>query len=157
MDRNKLNKLKDHLLSGVNYCKIVYNGGLETAAQFYTFKALCQNYVDFCNYWCNSMKPALGWLQYNKMKQHNEFYNMCELAVLELKNMIAEFQSILDKQAEEAETMAMLEARARVEHAVAVELRDADHKNRLELSRVHPIGYCININQNKDGNTGSTN
>jgi hypothetical protein len=108
MERNKLNKLKDHLLGGVNYCKNVYNGGLETAAQFYTFKALCQNYVDFCNYWCNSMKPTLGWLQYRKMKQHNEFYNMCELAVLELKNMMLLKISVLKVQFKMLKKMPMV-------------------------------------------------
>jgi hypothetical protein len=100
-----------------------------------------------CNFWCNSIKPTFGWLQYNKMKHHNELYFVCEYSVKMLSGMVTEFQALLDKQAEEAEAISMIEKRAHVEHSIAMEMRDIDHNNRLEASRKNPIGYNYNINK----------
>lgn len=153
MERSEFNKIKNHVLAGSRYCNSVYSKGLESVMQFQAFKKLCQNYVDYCNLWCNKLQPKLGWLQRTRKLQYKELYVLCELSINKLAGLISEFQGMLDKQAEEEEALAMIEARVRLEHAIAVELRDADHTKRLELSRVHPIGYSINrekINDDKN-------
>lgn len=148
MERLELNIIKDNIMSGCRYCQKIYNNGLTSVSQFNTFKNLCQNYVDYCNFWCNKLQPKLGWLMYNRMKQYNELYALCELGVKSLSTMISEFQAMLDKQAEEDEAMSMIETRARVEHAIAMELRNS----QIKVVKQHPIGYCINRSENNEIN-----
>lgn len=139
MKRSELNAIKTNVINGYRYCQSVYNGGIASVEQFNTFKHLCHNLVDSCNFWCNTVKPVFGWLQYNKMKQYNELYFLCDNIVRSMGNMIAEFQTMLDKQAEEAEAITLIEKRVRAEHAIALELRE----NQLQIAKSNPIGYCI--------------
>lgn len=153
MERSEFNKIKNYVLTGYRHCKNVFTTGFETEEAFQVYKNLCQNHVDFCNFWCNKLQPKFGWLQYKRKKEYESLYKMCELTVVDLSGTIQGFQAMLDKQSEEEEAIAAIETRLRVEHAIAVELRDADHTKRLELSRVHPIGYSINrekINDDKN-------
>lgn len=144
INRNELNLIKNKTMAAYRYCQRVYNNGIESPAQFNIFKKLCQNHIDYCNFWCNKLKPTLGYIQYNQMKMYKEYYALCELTVLGLASIISEFQAILNKENEEADAIRMIETRARIEHSIAMDMRDKDHDKHLEVFHKRPIGYNIN-------------
>lgn len=146
MDRIQVNILKTKLMDGYRFCMRVYEGGIESTDQFSSFENLCQNYVDMCNFWCDELKPLFGYIQYDRMKKYKDVHRVCEFTVGSLNVILQGFNAMLDKQAEEAEAIAAIEKRLRIEHKIALELKEEQN----QIAKTRPIGYCINREKNDE-------
>ena len=150
-----VNQIKTNVVAGYKYCKKVYNGGIESPEQFDVFVNLCQNYLDICNNYCATVKPTFGILQYKQYKDYKSIRNICVDTVNEINNILTGLQAQFDKQQEEAEAYAQLEARMRFEAAVTYDIKEQERQRIKEESQKRKIGFIINKNENDtDGNTG---
>lgn len=136
--------LKGVVMESYRYCEHVYNGGIESYEQFQSFTNLCQNFVDNCNFMCKKLKPALSILQPRKYKVYKDFNYVCGFAVNKLNGMLKEWQAGYDKSLEDAEMMKQMEARARIDHEIAIEYREKELTKEKTRLKQRPIGYNIN-------------
>lgn len=139
-----VNQIKTDVVAGYNFCKNVYNGGIESPEQFDAFVNLCQNYLDICNNYCTIVKPAFGILQYKRYKDYKSIRNICIDAVDEINGILTGLQTLFDKQREEAEAFTQLEARMRFEAAVAYDIKEGEKQMLREESQKRQIGFIIN-------------
>lgn len=140
------NQIKTDVVAGYRYCKKVYNGGIESPEQFDVFVNLCQNYLDTCNNYCDIVRPTFGVLQYKRYKDYHSIRNICVDTVNEINNILTGLQTQFDKQREEAEAYAQLEARLRFEAAVAFDIKEQEKQRIKEESQKRQIGFIINKN-----------
>lgn len=141
------NQIKTNVVAGYKYCKKVYNGGIESPEQFDVFVNLCQNYLDTCNNYCDIVRPTFGILQYKRYKDYHSVRNICVDTVNEINNILTGLHTQFDKQQEEAETYAQLEARLRFEAAVAFDIKEQEKQRIMEESQKRQIGFIINKNE----------
>lgn len=141
------NQIKTNVVAGYNYCKKVYNGGIESPEQFDAFVNLCQNYLDICNTYCTHIKPTFGILQYKQYKDYHSVRNICIDTIDEINGILTGLQILFDKQREETEAFTQLESRMRFEAAVAYDIKESERKQTFENARKRPIGFIINKNK----------
>lgn len=139
-----VNQIKTDVVAGYNFCKKVYNGGIESPEQFDAFVNLCQNYLDICNNYCTIVKPTFGILQYKRYKDYKSIRNICVDTVDEINGILTGLQTQFDKQREETETFTQLEARMRFEAAVAYDIKEQEKQRIKEESQKQQIGFIIN-------------
>lgn len=140
------NQIKTNVVAGYNFCKKVYNGGIESPEQFDAFVNLCQNYLDICNKYCTIVKPTFGILQYKRYKDYKSIRNICVDTVDEINGILTGLQTLFDKQREETEAFTQLEARMRFEAAVAYDIKEGEKQMLREESQKRQIGFIINKN-----------
>lgn len=144
---NIINNHKTRLLRDFNFCKKVFNKGIETDIQLQSFTNLCQAYVNNCNHLVKQTKPVLGILQYKKHKEHKSLEQLCIDTVGDLGGKISSAKEAFDKAKEEAEMYEQLETRLRIEAAVALDIKEQERLRQLEGVK-KPIGFgnIIEIN-----------
>lgn len=150
-----VNQIKTNVVAGYNFCKKVYNGGIESPEQFDAFVNLCQNYLDICNNYCSIVKPTFGILQYNRYKDYHSVRNMCVDTVNEINDILTGLQTQFDKQQEEAEAYAQLETRLRIEATVAFDIKENERQRQMKLAK-KPMGFGCIIDINKENDNGCT-
>ena len=141
-----VNQIKTDVVAGYNFCKKVYNGGIESPEQFDAFVNLCQNYLDTCNNYCTIVKPTFGILQYKRYKDYKSIRNICVDTVDEINGILTRLKTLFDKQREEDEAFTQLEARMRFEAAVAYDIKEGEKQMLREESQKRQIGFIINKN-----------
>lgn len=149
------NQIKTDVVAGYRYCKKVYNSGIESPEQFKIFVNLCQNYLDICNNYCTIVKPTFGILQYKRYKDYKSIRSICVDTVNEINDILVGMQAQFDKQHEEAEAYAQLEARLRFEAAVAFDIKEQERLRQLEGVK-KPIGFGNIIEINNVDTNGYT-
>ena len=137
--KKELNDMKSYIMNSFHYIKKVYNGGIESFSQFNTFSELCQNHVNNCNILCKSIKPTVMYIQFNKTNRYKELRELCAYTVDEIKDMILEWQESYQKHLKELEVINQIETRARIEHKIAIELKESELE-RFKNER-NPIGF----------------
>lgn len=150
-----INTYKTQLLREFNYCKRIFNGGIETESQLQTFTNLCQAYVDNCNYMCKQNRPKLGILQCKKYKSYKSLEYLCSNTVADLSGMINSAKDVFNKANEEAEMYEQIETRMRIEAAVAFDIKENERQRQINDVK-KPIGFGRIIDTNKDNNNGCT-
>jgi hypothetical protein len=152
---NIINNHKTRLLRDFNFCKKVFNKGIETDIQLQSFTNLCQAYVNNCNHITKQTKPVLGILQYKKHKEHKSLEQLCIDTVADLSGKISSTREALDKVKEEAEMYEQIETRMRIEAAVAFDIKEQERLRQMAGIK-KPIGYGHIIDINNDNNNGCT-
>lgn len=147
MKNINVNQLKDVVMRNYRFCDKVYNTGFERYEQFESFIKLCENHVDYCNYWCSKLKPIIPFLQLKKFKKYKDFRYACAYTINLIKDKIDEYNESYKKQVEESELLSQIETRARIEHEINLEYRDFDTKSQLDSIRNKKIGF---LNKNND-------
>jgi hypothetical protein len=93
-------------------------------------------------------------LQYKRYKDYHSVRNICIDTVNEINNILTGLQAQFEKQQEETEAYAQLEARLRFEAAVAYDIKEQEKQRIREESQKRQIGFIINKNEdNTDGCT----
>lgn len=151
---DNINNYKTRLFRDFNFCKRVFNGGIETEIQLQIFTNLCQAYVNNCNHICKQAKPKLGILQHNKYKYYKSLEHLCGDTVACLSDLINSIKATFDKANEEAEMYEQIETRMRIEAAIARDIKEEDRQR--QRAGVKPIGFGSIININDDNNNGCT-
>lgn len=141
LDRTDLNTVKDYIMKSYRFCKRIYNAGITTTDQFQSFTQLCQNHLDNCNFWCHKFKPKVELIQRKRTALYKDLHYACKYTVENINDMLKEWQATLDKQLEDNAIAAQIEMRARIEHELAIEYKDAmTEKARSER---RPIGFNV--------------
>jgi hypothetical protein len=119
---------------------------IETPRQFEIFTKLCQIHVRNCNYWCNKIKPKIGFIQRGKKRLYDNLYNACDYTIDSLSDIINMYNESFEKAKETAEMQLQLEMSARINNEVATEYREQELQKLREARR--PIGFQINYDDN---------
>lgn len=141
----EVNNIKSYIMNSFRYCKRL-SEGIETTEQFEAFTNICQIHVNNCNFWCNKLKPRLGFIHRDKKRLYNSLYNTCDYTVDSLSNIISIYNESFEKAKETAEMQLQLEMGARINSEVAIEYRDKELQKLKEARK--PIGFKINYDNN---------
>ena len=156
LTKHDVNTLKIYIMSSYQYCKKVYNS-IESHEHFKTWLQLCYAHLNNCNYWVDKLKPAIMFIPSLKCKLYKDIRYTCEFTIDSLQDLITEYNTAYEKQLEDLELSKQIEMRARIEHELAIEYREAELEKQKELIKTRHIGYNINKdNENDDITTITT-
>lgn len=141
MDKYEVNKIKDYVMMSLRFCEQVYEGGFDSYEQFQAFNQMCANHVDMCNTWCKRVKPRLGRLNCKRWKLYMDLRNCCAYTVECMNGWLADWQGMYDKTMEELKFKQQLEERCRLEHQIAIEIKDAVYEADRAADRKPYCGF----------------
>lgn len=141
-NRKMINDSLTKIMNSYDYCLTVYETGFDTVEQFYSFKQMCQNHVDMCNFYYRKCKPTFWKFQYRKYKLSENVKNACLYTISELSSIINDYMDSYDKAVEEAKIKIKTEEHCRLEHEIAMEYKDLQYEHDKELKKKSPkIGF----------------
>lgn len=149
LTKHDVNTLKIYIMSSYRYCKKVYNS-IKSHEHFQTWLQLCYAHLNNCNYWIDKLKPVITFIPSQKCKLYKDIRYTCEFTINSLQDFITEYNTAYEKQLEDMEIAKQIETRARIEHELAIEYREAELEKQKELIKTRHIGYNINKDNEND-------
>lgn len=157
-NRYNVIEYKNSIMNSYRYCLKVYDTGFDNIDQFESFKQLCQNHVNICNFYHDRIKPIFGKIQYKRYKLYNDFKSAASFTIEDLSDILTAWQDSYNQAIEEAKAKTKIEEQLRLEHEIALEYREIQHKNdRNAYKKTSPIGFKTNSIKPKPKRTKKIN
>ena len=129
----------------MNFCKNrnlkfttvkTYSAGIR---KYESFHNMCENIINYCNFWANKLKPRFLFIKNEKYKLYIAFSEAASYVVNELNYMIEAYIGAESHISEQIQKQSEIEERIRIERSVH-ELINKEQEN-LEKKKSKPIGF----------------
>ena len=142
IDIELINNLTTEIVTRHNKIKSVYES-IETPEHYDSFRAMCDNHLVYCNTWIERIKPKFKKLQRKRNRLYEKFYVAAKYSIDEINEMISQYESAVQAQAEELKMLHQIETRCSLEHNIAIEYQDKQYKKARKEDKKKPIGFVV--------------
>lgn len=146
INRFNLNKTKTILNNGVNYILKVYES-IEEECQYDAFISMCDNYLEYCQFWQKKFKPKFGKLSYTKYKLYLEYVEFAQYTLNKIQNLINQYNTTIQEAAEEEEYINTIRKKLTAEYFISKELQESN--DELTKKKTPKIGFVTSASKKK--------
>lgn len=142
--RTQVNNLKTNLTLAYDKIKKVYES-IEDQAHYEAFYNMCQNIVNYCNFWSSKLRPkyygtAFANNIYRKQTYLYDTFTLSAIDIVEKMNsLIDSYTSAEEEIKEKIKRAEEIEERMRIEKHIADKLREEELVNSKKKSK--PAGF----------------
>ena len=142
--RAQVNNMKSYLATAYKKIENVFNG-IEEPAHYDAFYSMCQNIINYCNFWSIKLKPKFYGTTFanNVLKTQTYLYDTftaSALDIVEKMNYLIDTYTTAEEEMKAKIKMAEdIEERMRIEKHVADKLREEEQKKINKKCK--PIGF----------------
>ena len=160
MNRSAVNNLKTELLSRMNYI-IKIHESIEEDQQYDAFITMCDNHMQYCQFWADKLKPK--WYQLlSKVKkdQYKDYFELAQYTLDRLSAKVNAYKEAVQEAMEQQEYYDTVRRKLETEFIITKELQDhqyesiriEEHKNKIGFIQGKPKQKKKRSNKKKDVN-----